>query len=216
MKKPFIVIGSGGHAKVVLDLLLERGEQVICLADIDKNKTGSFILGVEVIEEIDVLDKYIPGTVNLVLGIGSSSTNLVDGLSERRCIAEKFEKLGYCFPSITHPKAIISRDCNLEEGAQIMAGAVLQPGCHIGKHVVVNTNCSIDHDCIIGEGSHISPGSCLAGTAIIQEFVYIGAGSTIVNNISVGSRSIVGSGSVVIDSVNIDTCVIGVPARVKN
>ena len=58
LNKPFIVIGSGVHAKVVLDLLLERGEQVICLADIDKNKTGSFILGVEVMEEIDVLDKY--------------------------------------------------------------------------------------------------------------------------------------------------------------
>ena len=90
MNKPFIVIGSGGHAKVVLDMLLERGEQIICLADIDKNKTGSFILGVEVMEEIDVLDKYIPGTVNLALGIGASSNNLIDGLSERRCIAQKF------------------------------------------------------------------------------------------------------------------------------
>jgi UDP-perosamine 4-acetyltransferase len=215
LKKPFIVIGSGGHAKVVLDLLLERGEQVICLADIDKNKTGSFILGVEVMEEVDVLDKYKPDTVNLALGIGVSSSNLIDGLSERCCIAEKFEKLGYCFPSITHPKAIISRDCILEEGAQIMAGSVIQPGCHIGKYVVVNTNSSIDHDCVIGEGCHIAPASCLSGTVIIQVFAYIGAGSTVNNNISIGSRSIVGSGSVVVDDIDVDTCVVGIPAKVR-
>lgn len=215
MSLPFVIIGSGGHARVLLNLLQVNNEKVICFTEVDKNLFGKKVSDIKIISETEVIEKYKPDSVNLVLGIGVSSKKLIVGLKKRVEIAQRFESLGYSFPPVIHSNAIVSHDCILDNGAQVMAGAVIQPGCKIGEHVIINTACSIDHDGKIDNGCHIGPGSNLAGSVNVYEYSYVGIGSTIVNDVSIGKDSIIGAGAVVTKNVPDASMFLGVPAEQK-
>mgnify|MGYP006300049429 FL=1 len=152
--------------------------------------------------------KYAPDTVCLVNGIGSTSST-----SLRRLVFEKFKSAGYRFATVVHSNAVVSQHTQLDEGVQIMAGAVIQAGVCIGINAIVNTRSSVDHDCIIGAHVHVAPGATLSGGVVIEDGVHIGTGSTVIQGICIGKESTVGAGAVVISHVNSNRKVVGIPAK---
>lgn len=208
MTLPVIVIGAGGHAKVVLDVLLERGQRVIGLLDSDPAKKNKELLGVPVLGGDEILASYPPNNVSLVLGIGSSGRP-----NHRRNIYEALKSRGYLFPVFVHPSAIITHAVEISDGTIVMAGAVVQPGCRIGANCIVNTGARIDHDCQLGNHVHVAPGAILCGDVCVGADSHIGAGSTIIQGINVGEGAIVAAGALVVDNIPDRTTVLGVPAR---
>lgn len=204
-EKPVIVLGSGGHAKVVINTLKILKRDIIGCVSYSKEDN---VLGVNVIGDDDILFQYTPDQIEIVNGIGSIGSNEL-----RKDIFLKFKRFGYQFVTLVHPSAILPLDYSFSEGVQIMAGVVIQPDVTIGVNSIINTRVCIDHDCVIGGHSHISPGTVLCGSVLIEDDVHIGAGSTIVQNIRVGQKSIVGAGSLVLNSVPSNTLVYGVPAK---
>lgn len=210
-KPPIIILGAGGHAKVVLDALLLAGHKVLGLTDSDTTKHGSSILGVPVLGGDETVLNYEAADVQLANGIGSV------GMTEvRRAVFEKFAELGYRFAVLVHPFTFVAPDSVLGEGAQIMAGAVIQPGCRIGRNTIINTGTTIDHDCNILDHVHVSPGVTVCGNVIIYSFSHIGAGATVIQNVVVGANALVAAGAVVIKDVPPSTVVAGIPARLTN
>lgn len=208
MNRPVIVVGAGGHAKVVVDTLLASSVKILGLTDNNPEKQGTFILGIPIIGTDEVIPQYTPEEIFLVNGLGSIGLPTV-----RTQIFHQFKQLGYSFKTIIHPSAIVSSNVTVEEGAQIMAGAIIQPGCQIGINSIINTGCSVDHDCLIGSHVHLTPGVILSGSVHIREGAHIGTGAVVIQGIQIGSKCIVGAGAVVIKNVAENRKVIGVPAR---
>jgi sugar O-acyltransferase (sialic acid O-acetyltransferase NeuD family) len=205
-----IVLGAGGHAKVLIDTLRLLSVKVLGLTDSDKCKFGSSLLEVPIIGSDDELEKYPRESVFLVNGLGSTRVD-----ARRSRLFEYFKGMDYRFAHVIHPSSVIASDVTLSEGVQIMAGVVIQTGCRIGRNTIMNTRVSLDHDCRIGDHVHISPGATLSGGVLVQDGSHIGVGASVIQGIRIGRNSLVAAGAVVIRDVPDNATVSGVPAREK-
>lgn len=209
MKRPILIIGSGGHAKVLVATLRLVQREILGITEADLCKFGGMVSGIPIIGNDEAIFQYKPNEIELVNGIGS-----VGQLKKRMEVFQSFKRQNYFFTSVIHPSAIVVDDVRLGEGVQIMAGTILQAGCSICDNVILNTGAIIDHDCEIGAHTHIAPGAVLSGAVKIGETVHIGTGAVIIQGIKIGSESIVGAGAVVISDIPAQKKAIGVPARI--
>jgi sugar O-acyltransferase (sialic acid O-acetyltransferase NeuD family) len=199
-----LVLGAGGHGKVVADILCCAGMPLLGFLDDDPATWGTMRLGLPVLGSIATYREHMPG--GLVLGIGDIAARkaIVDSLgSEAR----------YLWYNAIHPRATVARSVRLGNGVTVVAGAVVNPDSALGDHSVVNTGATVDHDCVIGDFAHIGPGAHLAGDVRVGRDAFIGIGASVTQGISIGVGAIVGAGSVVIDPVPCHVTVKGVPAR---
>ena len=208
MDKPVIIIGAGGHARVLYDCLQLLGVEVLGALDkysipIDRDDS------IPIIGDDSAIHAYSNDAVELVNGLGS-----VGDTSQRAGIYEKFKELGYSFRTLVHPAATVAKDCALGEGVQVMAGAVINTGTKISADAIINTGAKVDHDCYISHHAHIAPGVTISGGVRVGEGAHIGAGATVIQGIAVGDAALVGAGSVVLRDVPAGAKVAGVPAKV--
>ncbi len=209
MSLPVIVIGAGGHAKVLIEVLKIQSCEIIGIVDADTHKIGTAVSGVSVIGNDNAIRSYMPDAVLLVNGIGSIAQT-----THRQHIFEMLKTYGYFFASVIHPSAIVAEDVVIGEGAQIMAGAIIQPGSRIGRNAIINTGARIDHDCKIGDHAHIAPGVTLSGGVSVGVSAHIGTGATVIQEVAIGARAIIGAGAVVIKRIPSGVTAVGVPAKV--
>lgn len=205
---PCIVIGGGGHARVLIAGLKRLNRPILGLTVAEKSFAGTQVGGSLVLGTDDILERYDPKTVCLINGIGSTRD-----MTLRHAIFERFIGQGFSFASVIHPSAFCENDVELGEGIQVMAGAVIQTGCRIGANTIINTSASVDHDCRIGAHCHIAPGVTLSGGVEIGDGSHVGVGSSVIQNIHIGSQALVAAGSTVISAVPSGARVSGVPAR---
>jgi len=206
MSKQVILLGGGGHGRVVLDALLSGGLSVAGVLDPDL-KVGDQVFGVPVIGGDDFLDRLAPKDVFLVNGLGANPCVL-----SRKRLFEDMKTRGFSFDSVRHHLTVVGAECELGEGSQIMAGAILQNRVRIGDNAVINTRASIDHDCVIGAHAFVSPGTALCGEVIVADAAFIGAGAVVIPGIQIGAFAVVGAGAVVTKSVSSKWIVAGNPA----
>jgi sugar O-acyltransferase (sialic acid O-acetyltransferase NeuD family) len=208
--RSLIIIGAGGHAKVLVDALKLLGAQILGISEQDLARVNTELLGVPIICVDRDLERYPPESVTLVNGIGS-----LKDIALRREVYTRFKRQGYTFSQVIHPTATISAAAALAEGVQVMAGAVIQAGATIGENTVVNTGTSVDHDCRIGSHVYLAPGVTLCGNVQIGDSVHVGSGTTIIPGIIVGPRCLIGAGTLVRKDVPAGATVMGVPGRIK-
>lgn len=202
--KPIWVIGSGGHAKVVIDIARSSERYVVvgCLDD-DPNREG------ELVNSVPVLGPCSPEFVRkraieqAVLAVGSNSA--------RRDLAIRLDGL-VTWTTLVHARAYVAKSAAVGDGTVVSAGAIIQPDVRIGNHVIVNTACSVDHDCQIGHFAHIGPGAHLAGSVSVGTGTLLGIGSSVIPGRSIGEWVTVGAGAVVVDNIQDEATVVGVPA----
>jgi sugar O-acyltransferase (sialic acid O-acetyltransferase NeuD family) len=206
---PIILIGGGGHAKVVIETCRYLGRTVLGFTDPDVSRPECF--GIKRLGDDAVLAAYGPADVELANGIGSVSLPL-----RRAERFRHFRERGFRFASVIHPSAIIAESARLGEGVQVMAGVVIQPSARLGDNVLVNTRASIDHDTVVGDHTHIGPGAVLCGNVHLGEACHVGAGACIIQSVVVGANSLVGAGAVVLRHVPAGSRAWGVPARIVN
>jgi sugar O-acyltransferase (sialic acid O-acetyltransferase NeuD family) len=209
MNLPVIVLGGGGHAKVLIDTLLGQGRKILGYVDLDG--AGKTVLGLSHLGNDEAILQYDPGSLRLVNGVGSIASTSV-----RKRLFEEFRRKGYHFESVIHPSAVIGSEVMLEEGVQIMARAVVQVGSKLGADSIINTGALIDHDCRIGAHAHVAPGAVLSGNVRIEDEVHVGAGAIVIQGLAVGSGSVIGAGAVVVRDVPAHVTLVGVPGKAVN
>ncbi len=206
MNLPVIVIGGGGHAKVLVSTLLLQHRRV--LGFVDPKPSLPPLLGIAHLGDDGLVFLHPPDQVCLANGVGS-----IDSTVLHRTVYEKFRERQYTFETVVHPSAVMAPDVYMEDGVQVMAGAVVQPGSRLGANVIINTGARVDHDCSIDAHAHIAPGVTLSGNVHVGGGAHIGTGASVIQGVEVGAASIVGAGSVVADDVPAGVTVVGVPAR---
>lgn len=209
MSLPVIVLGCGGHARVLIEAIILAGDKILGVTDPKPERELKIPSGIPFLGNDDDVLKYPNSSVLLVNGLGS-----VSDTSLHTSVYRHFKAKGYGFATVMHPSAVIASDVAIGEGAQIMAGVVIQNGTWIGHNVIVNTRASVDHDCIISPHAHVAPGVTLSGGVEVGEGTHIGTGATVIQGVRIGPRSVIGAGAVVVKDVPGCCTVTGIPAKV--
>lgn len=206
----WILIGCGGHGRVLLATLQALGWTKRLLAMVDSGPISPALQSwaVPYWENDSEVARFLPQNVRLLNGLGS-----VADTAKRRAIYQRFRSQGYVFATLSHPSAWIADSAVLAEGVQVMAGAIVQSGCMIGENVLINSRAVVEHDCRIQDHVHIASGVVLCGDVWIGEGSHVGAGATVIQGIHIGANVCIGAGSVVVRDIPNDTKVVGVPAR---
>ena len=207
--RAIIIIGGGGHARVLTDILLKQGKDIIGYTEIKSGHDTGFS-AINYIGNDEVIFSYHPEKVFLVNGIGSIN---LESLKKRENIFRKFSARGYKFPGIISNYAIVSEFAHLHDGVQIMNSATVQSCVSIGENSIINTGVIIEHDCRIGNSIHIASGAVIFGGVSIGNCTHIGAGATIIQSVSIGENVLVAAGAVVVKDVPSGLTVKGIPAK---
>lgn len=207
MFKPLLIIGAGGHASVLVDILRQQKREISGIVSPMLESQSKVFDGIEHFKNDDDILKFGKHTVKLVNGIGS-----LPGNNLRAFIYEKFKALGYEFEMVISNHSIISEFAKLEEGVQILTGAIVQTNACIGANSIINTGSIIEHDCIIGKNNHIAPGVTLSGQVTTSEYVHIGTGASVIHSVSIGNNVVIGSGTTI--TKNIAQKTVCLPARI--
>ncbi|MTI84028.1 MAG: acetyltransferase [Firmicutes bacterium] len=206
MNLPVIILGGGGHARVLIDTLLLLGKRILGFTEIAKDSC-LVIRGIPMLGDDEAVLRYRPEAVRLVNGLGCIKPS-----NKRKFIYEHFKDLGYNFTSVIHPSSVISTDVRMGEGVQIMAGAIIQPGTRLGINSIVNTRASVDHDCYIENHAHLAPGVTLSGMVQVGRETHIGTGATVIQGVKIGSKCLIGAGSLVLKDIPVGVTAYGLPA----
>jgi sugar O-acyltransferase (sialic acid O-acetyltransferase NeuD family) len=208
-----LILGGGGHAKVIIDCLLCGSEYLpVAILDSDNSLWGSTLLSVPIAGGDELISAYLEKNVtHFSLGLGS-----IDRSEKRTKLYNLAISHGLQPVTITHPSSIISDSAEIGAGCQILARAIINPAAKIDANVIVNTGAIVEHDCQIGSNSHIATGAHLGGGIKIGSNVHIGIGASIRQNIIIGDNVIVGAGATVVKDVPADVTVAGVPAQILN
>jgi UDP-perosamine 4-acetyltransferase len=208
VREPLIVVGSGGHAKVVIEVVRATGRFKL-LGCIDPHPAVSEVLGVPILggdEEMPRL--YKSGVRHAFIALGANRLRIKLGLTSM--------DQGFDLPSVVHPSATISPTARIGRGVVVMAGAVINANAVIGDFCIINTLAAIDHDCVLGAGVHVAPRTALAGCVQLGEGVLLGVGAVVIPNIEIGDYAVVGAGGVVVRDLPPGLVAVGVPARPRS
>ncbi len=210
MNNRYFILGSGGHAKVIIDAIKKSNkDSEIFLLD-DTKEINTDIMGCKILGKISTIDNIVneyKNGIHFILAIGNNSL--------RKKISLMIDESIPNFPwvSVIHPTSVISANSIIGEGSYIGPHACIGPGSIIGKHSIINTNATVDHDCQIGSFSHVAPGSTICGTVKVGDLIG-GSIDREIDHITLGDDVIIGSGSNVIRNVDSNQKVYGNPGRV--
>lgn len=198
--KKVIIIGAGGHSKVIADIVRKCGDEVVGFLD-DNTELPETVGGMKNLGCVSNIEKY-KGDCCFFVGIGNNRV--------RKLIDEKYDAEWY---TAVHPSAVIAADAEIGEGTAVMANAVVNPSAKVGRHCIINTGAVIEHDNRLGNYVHVSPNGTLCGTVTVGECTHIGAGAVVKNNISICENVVIGAGAAAVKNITEQGTYVGVPAK---
>jgi sugar O-acyltransferase (sialic acid O-acetyltransferase NeuD family) len=203
-----VLIGAGGHGRVVLDILhAAEIHNLVGFLDADPELTGQTVNGLPVLGQLNLLHKLKAQKVKgAIISIGDNSP--------RQAYFQKVLDQGFDLINAIHPGSRISSTARLGRNVVVAAGAVVSTDARIADSAIINTSAVIDHECQIGRAVHVCPSATLAGRVRVDDETFIGLGCNIIQCLKIGSHATIGAGAVVIEDVPDGATVVGVPARI--
>jgi len=211
MQKQVIVIGSGGHASVVIDILQEMSDvNIIGITSVGLTKGDEF-LGYPVLGNDDVIREYL----NLegfyaVMGIGGYKDNYL-----REKVFLFVKKMGVNFLNAIHPSSIISKTVQIGQGVVVFPGVIINTNVKIGDNCIIATNSSIDHETIIEDNTLVSAGVIIGAYSKICNNVVLALGAKVISGVTIYKNVLVAAGAVVVNNIEENKKVFGIPAKEK-
>lgn len=191
MTKPLIMLGGGGHAAVLLDILSKQQRQVLAYISPEKAQRAIFT-GLLWLDNDEALASWSSEEVELVNGIG-----VLPGQSLRAKLFDTFSQRGYQFATVISPSSVVSDFAHLAQGVQVFPGSVVNVGVQVKQNTIINSGTVIEHDCCIGKHNHIAPGVTLSGGVTTKDNVHVGTGASIIQAVTINKNAVIGAGAVV-------------------
>lgn len=194
--KPVVLIGAGGHAKVLMSLLRQQGINIIAIISPLPPQASGLFQGIDHYSHDSDISRFSAQDVELINGVGA-----LPNQTARRRVFEHFTSLGFRFRSVIANSAIVTDDCQLAQGVQILPGAIVNVDTVLGDNVLINSGAIIEHDCQLQAHTVVSPGAILCGGVRCGTNAYIGAGATIIQGIQLGENTLAAAGSTVVHNL---------------
>ena len=199
MCKKVILIGGGGHAKVISDIVRACGDAVAGILD-DGLEIGTDVQGVPVVGAAIDAEKF--ADCSFVVAVGNNTI--------RHRIVDALEVSWY---TAVHPSAVVSPSAVIGEGSVVMPMAVVNAGARVGRHCIINTAAVVEHDNEICDYAHVSCGAVLTGAVHVGSEALVGAAAVVRNNLHIGEGCVVGAGAVVTTDLLEKGTYVGIPAK---
>lgn len=203
--REIVVIGGGGHAKVLVSVLRKSGYQVRGYTD---QQDRGEILGVRYLGPDNNLSEVARSCARAIIGVGKT-----DASALRLELQERLGALGFEFPVICSPDAVVNEEVSLGAGTAVFDGVVITSGARIGRACIVNTNGTVEHDCRIGDNVHLAPGVVLSGGVTIGDNSMLGAGTTAIHGVGICAGCLIGAGATLVEDITAPGTYAGSPAR---
>lgn len=187
------MIGGGGHASVLADILRQQGRDILAVVSPEDVSQRAVFDGISHLKSDDDVLSFSPNQVRLVNGIGVMPKSKL-----KQKVNQHFLSLGYQFETVIATSASVSPFARIGAGCQILHSAIIQAGAILGDHSVVNSTALIEHDTSVGDYCHIAPHATLCGQISVGDSAYVGAGATVIQGITLAAGCIVGAGSTVL------------------
>lgn len=211
VKKPVLLIGAGGHAKVLIELIHQSDDYYIEAVIGRNDEIHEEIMGYKILKGDIYLADYKAKGINLVaIGIGGYTNN-----NKRKDLFRNLKNDGYKIINLVHPSAIVSQSVVLGEGVVIFSGVTINTEVIIGDNTVIATGANIDHETIIEDHVLISAGVTVGAGNIIKQGALLALGANVISRVVIGENTLVAAGAVVVSNVAKDTVVYGIPAKEK-
>ncbi len=209
MPYPIVLVGGGGHARVVVEIIeLNATYRIVGFTDA-REKSLLQACGLPYLGNDEVLPGLLAkGVTKAAIGVAGFNNKL------RRSLYSRCLSIGFDLPALSHPRAVVAGGALIGGGTVIMAGSIINPGVIINENVIINSGAVVEHDCKLGHSAHIGPGAILCGNVTVGEEAFIGAGACIVQGITVGAGAFIGAGAVVTKDVPPGVTVVGNPGRI--
>jgi UDP-perosamine 4-acetyltransferase len=203
-----VIIGAGGHGKVVLDILKAAGKhKPVGFLDADVSLSGKTVGGLPVIGPVNMLAKLHQQKIRAaIVAVGDNRTRLQ--------YAALLVEQGFEMVNAIHPSASVSAGALLAKNIVIAANATVATESRIEESAIINNGAVVDHECTIGQAVHICPGACLAGRVRVEKCAFVGLGANVIQCLTIGEYAIIGAGAAVIADIPAHATAVGVPARV--
>ncbi len=205
-----LVIGSSGHARVVIDLIEQRGQDTIVGVIDSYRAPGEQCMGYVVLGTPDDLPLLV-AEYHATAAVVAIGDNLARSTMAQHVSARCPE---LALVSLVHPSASVGRATQIGAGSVILAGAVIGPCCTIGRLCIINTLASLDHDSVLADGASLAPHAATGGGCQIGQHTAIGIGASLIHGMSVGEHSVIGAGATVLGPIPAYSVAYGTPARV--
>ncbi len=202
-----VLLGGGGHAKVLAGLLQKTGWDIAGYTD--KVDRGD-LLGVRYLGTDARLGDLLAGEPGCAAALGLGK---LDAGDTRLALALRLTALGFAMPAIVSPHAVVNRDVDLGAGTVVCDGVVVGSGTRAGRACILNTHATIDHDCRLGDDVHVAPGAVLCGGVAVGDHCLVGSGACVIQGVRIGPRVLVGAGATVVDDLTEPGNYVGSPAR---
>jgi len=205
-----VILGAGGHARVLIDCLLDDDQvRIYGILDPDRQRWGQEMLGIPILGgDLLLPDLKGKGVSHFAVGLGGAGDNHPRQKLFELGLANSFEPL-----TIAHPSCIRSKWSTIGRGVQLLPGSIINACASLGDNVIVNSSAVVEHDCVIDDHVHIATGAKLASTVHVGSGAHIGAGAVVKQCVSIGAWAVVGAGAMVVRDVSPNITVVGVPAR---
>ncbi len=197
--KRLLIIGSGGHAKVVTAAAEAAGWSIAGIVDATTDRTE--LLGHPISASCDTAEADA-----FIIAVGDNRT--------RRARFEEWSGCGLAAATVIHPSAIVASTASIGAGTFVSAGVIVNPDARIGDNVILNTGCIVEHDCVVADHAHVGPASSLCGNVSVGSGALLGTGVNAIPGISIGTWSVCGAGAAVVKDIPADCVCAGVPARI--
>jgi sugar O-acyltransferase (sialic acid O-acetyltransferase NeuD family) len=204
-----VVMGAGGHGKVIIDILERQGDTTILGLIDSQRRPGERFQGYPVLGDEELLPELIAQTpaLTVIVAVGHNW--------RRRQVVERLRLL--CpeirFGCARHPTAVVAGTARIGAGTVIMAGAIIGPDVQIGEHCIVNHRCSIDHDSALANFSSLAPGVVTGGYVTLGEGAAVNTGAVLARGAGIGTYSVIGAGATVLGEIGARTLAYGTPAK---
>lgn len=192
ISRPFVILGAGGHGRVVAEALASSGLEVAAFLDPDRARWNTRVEAIPVVGGDDRIPDFPVDRFYFAIGVGG-----VRDTRRRRSVHEAASARGAVLPPVVAASAVVARSAKLGDGAQALTRAVLHPGALVGAGTVVNTGAIVEHDCVVGAHAFLGPGAILCGGAAVGDGAFIGAGAVILPGIKIGANALVAAGAVI-------------------
>ncbi|SUI75348.1 acetyltransferase [Shewanella morhuae] len=203
------IVGSSGHAKVVIDAIEMQRKYIIAGLLDDYRVVGQETMGYQVLGKIDLLTGLSThGIINVFVAVGCNyiRQQIVDSIIEC-CVNVNFV-------TVVHPNAVVSSSAKIMSGTLILAGAIVGPDSTIGEHCIINHAALVDHDCVLAAFTSLAPKATLAGNVTVATRSAVGMAACVIEKVVIGSDVVIGAGATVLISIRSNSVAVGTPARV--
>jgi len=200
-----IILGDGGHSKVIQEMIQEDGRlNIIAILD-DKYEAGYQKHGI-IHAPISYTHHLMADDTKVVVAIGDNQI--------RNRLVRELNLPDICYLSVQHHTAVVSKTAKIAPGTVLMAHTTVNAHAKIDSHCIINTASVIEHDTDVGAFTHVSPNATLTGNVSTGEGVHIGSSATVIPGKHLGSWSIIGAGSTVIEHIPAYSKAVGSPTRI--